>query len=97
MELVDMIRPNSGCALAKGSGFTVFQGLFKLTNGKPCWGCAYNIPNECEFLRKQLDAAHTRRRWNFNQHSHETNAEIAKRMGMSKRQVAKMRKKGELS
>jgi len=95
MELVDMIRPNSGCALAKGTGFIA---IFRLTNGQPCDGCAaHHTPNECEFLRKQLDAAHTRRRWNFNQHSHETNAEIAKRMGMSKRQVAKMRKKGELS
>ncbi len=94
MELTDMIRPNSGCTLANEMKFVMFQGLFKLTNGDPCEGCPHY--SGCEFLQKLLNTAHARRMWNFKLHSHETNAEIAKRMGMSKRQVAKMRKKGEL-
>lgn len=94
MELTDMIRPNSGCTLADEMKFTMFQGIFRLAAGNPCDGCSYH--SGCEFLREQLNAAHSRRVRNFGQHSHETNAEIAKRMGMSKRQVAKMRKKGEL-
>ncbi len=94
MELVDMIRPDSECILANKMKFAMFKGLFDLTNGDPCEGCAYY--SGCEFLRKRLNTAHSRRVRNFALHSYETNAEIAKRMGMSKRQVAKMRKKGEL-
>ena len=94
MELVDMIRPGSECALANSMGFIMFQGLFRLTNGEPCAECSYH--SGCEFLQKQLNAAHARRVRNFGQHSHETNAEIAKRMNISKRKVAKMRRKGEL-
>ncbi len=94
MEFVDMIRSDSGCTLANSMKLTMFQGLFKLTNGNPCDGCPYR--SECGFLREQLNTAYSRRVRNFGQHSHETNAEIAKRMNISKRQVAKMRKKGEL-
>lgn len=92
MELTDMLRPDSGCTLA--NNYAVFRGIFELTGGNPCGGCGYY--NGCEFLQKQSEAAHARRVRNFGQHSHETNTEISKRMGVSKRQVAKMRKNKEL-
>ncbi|KKM94829.1 hypothetical protein LCGC14_1194550 [marine sediment metagenome] len=94
MEFVDMIRPDSGCTLANSEGFVMFQGIFRLSAGNPCDGCPHH--SGCAFLREQLNTAHSRRVSNFGLHSHETNAEIAKRMNISKRQVAKMRKKGEL-
>lgn len=94
MILTDMLRPSSGCTLANDMKFTMFQGLFNLTNGDPCDGCPHH--SGCGFLREQLNTAHSRRVRNFGQHSHETNAEIAERMGISKRKVAKMRRRKEL-
>jgi hypothetical protein len=92
---VDMVRPDSGCALANDMGFSMFIELFNRTHNNPCDGCSYH--SGCEFLRKQSGASRSRRlRGFFGQHSHETNAKIAKRKGISKRQVTKMRKRGEL-
>ena len=94
MELVDMIRPESGCRLAEETEFSVFQYVYNKSKGNPCGGCAYN--RECELLDKQFRADFLKKQKNFGKANFETNAEIAKRLNISKRQVAKMRKRDEI-
>jgi hypothetical protein len=94
MELVDMIRPQSGCELAEDLQFSVFKHIYDTSNGDPCDGCAHK--QGCAFLTSQAHNESSRRRENFGKVGFETNAKIAERLGISKRQVAKMRKKGEL-
>ena len=94
MELVDMIRPGSGCKLSEDMEFAVFKYIYVESSGNPCDGCAYN--QGCELSAKQSRAGFLKRQRNFGKVSFETNAEVAKRLNISKRQVAKMRKRGEL-
>jgi len=91
-KFIDLIRPNSGCKLAESMSFSMFQGLCERTKNI-CDGCAFN---PCEKMRKDKERDKAMRRANFGTHTHKTNAEIAKEMGISKRQVSKMKKKGEL-
>jgi len=91
---VDMAQPNSGCDVAEGMDIIMFKGLFEITGGNICPECVER--DQCAFQerRKSLKkAAHAVR---FGNHGHKTNAEYATDMGVSKRQVAKMRKRGEL-
>ena len=94
MELVDMIRPESGCKLAESTEFAVFRYIYIGSLGKPCNECAYF--QGCELLAKEAQAGFSRRQKNFGKVDFETNAKIAKRLNVSKRQVAKMRKRGEI-
>jgi len=90
-KYVDMIRPGSGCEFAKD--FNVFRVIFKLTNGNPCKGCGDS--SGCEFLKKTMVkiVGHEGVRRLLGR---KTNAELAKELGVSKRQIAKMRKRGEI-
>jgi len=94
IELVDMIRPHSGCKLAEVTHLVVFQHIYETSNGDPCNGCIYN--KKCELLARQAEKDLLRRQESFGKVRFETNAKIAERLGISKRQVAKMRKNREL-
>jgi len=93
---VDLIRPNSGCKLVEECGYAIFKGVFDHSGGDPCNGCAYEEGSRCQFLATIKLKASQSRRENFGKVSFKTNAEIAEEKGISKRQVAKMRKRGEL-
>ena len=94
LEIIDMIKPDSGCQLVREMPFLIFTGIFARTGGDPCEGCFYN--NDCSFLRKKVHKEKQKRQDNFGKVSFKTNAEIAKEKGKTKRQVSKMRKRGEI-
>ena len=51
MELfIDMAQPGSGCELSEGMDIVAFKGLYEMTSGNVCNGCAYE--DRCEFLKK---------------------------------------------
>jgi hypothetical protein len=81
----DYIR--SSCELA---GQSIFLGLWKATGEYPCGGCGYKT---CP-TRKELEFKNTPKP--IPGKHFETNAQIASRLGVSKRQVAKMRRDGRL-
>jgi len=83
--------PNSECDLIESMGVLAFQGLFDLTHGNPCEGCAFN--SSCIFLEKKKVEEKQKRIDNFGKVSFETNAQIAKRLNISKRQASKMKKR----
>lgn len=77
----------------------VFLYIYKASGGNPCFECAYNektvdrpdgCPVRAELQRRRLPGGPPKAP------KPKTNAELAKEMGVSKRQVAKMRAKGEL-
>lgn len=88
-----MLRPDwffeNGCELCKPSP-DIFFAVFMATNGNPCDGC--NCKDTCPafplITHPAAKAQPTKKV--------ETNADIAERLGVSKRQVAKMRQRGEL-
>ena len=90
-KYVDMIRPGSGCELA--GEMAVFQVIFAMSQGNPCLGCGF--AKGCEFLKKTMVklVGHEAVRRLI---GGKTNAELAKEKGVSKRQIAKMRKRGEI-
>ena len=89
-----LIKPDSGCKLCDsfGSHVAAFIQLCSMTHDV-CDGCAYN---PCDRMRLLELEEKQRRANNFGKVNFETNAEIAERLGISKRQVAKMKKRGEL-
>jgi len=98
---VDMIRPHSGCDLAATTPYAMFRGLFVVTNGNPCDGCAH--ARNCDFLIKQRAHERELKVKNFGKVNFETNAQIAGRLTkegrrgtVTPRQVSKMRKRGEI-
>ncbi len=92
---VDMVRPDSGCDLANNSPFAIFQGVFDATNGELCDGCGYH--NGCTFMLKRALKGVPRVCTGFGASPYrETVAEIAKKLGISRRQVRKMRRDGSL-
>lgn len=91
IEFVDMIRPQSGCKLAEDLNFAVFQHIYNTSNGNPCDGCAHN--RGCELLARQAKKEFQRRQENFGKVRFETNAQIAERLGVSKRQASKMKRR----
>lgn len=105
-ELTDMMQLDSGCKLAGDVGFILFKGIYDLTKGNPCDGCPYDASraadrisfatSPCEFINEKTAKEKQVKAANFGKHAHETNAEIGERLGVSGRQVAKMRKRGEL-
>ncbi len=70
-----------------------FKRAYQLYNGNPCQVCVYK--NTCKKLsdKKSWLAGEI---YIAPSTEVKTNAEIAKELGISKRQVAKMRKRGEL-
>ena len=94
MEFADFIRPGSGCKLSESMEFALFQYIYIGSLAKPCDGCAYI--QGCKLLAKEASAHFSRKQKNFGKVNFETNAEIAKRLNVSKRQAAKMRKRGEI-
>jgi len=91
-KFIDLSKPDSGCQLAETMPFLAFKQLCEMTSNV-CDGCAYN---PCEKVKRDERLAKDKKKANFGKHNFETNADIAKRLGISKRQVAKMRKKGVL-
>ena len=91
-KFVDLIRPQSGCELAASMPFAMFQGLCERTSDV-CIGCAYN---PCERMNADTRSQKEIRKANFGKVDFETNAEIAKRLNISARQVSKMRRKREI-
>ena len=75
---------DSGCELSK-----YFPELYDRTDGDPCIACGGR--NECTIPLKSINHQKPRAKIQT-----ETNAEIATRLGISKRQVAKRRKEGTL-
>lgn len=81
-EMVDLIR--EGCELSR-----YFPGLYQVTAGDPCKDCA--TVSTCPVKIKLS----TKPKINPSIPT-ETNAQIAARLGITKRQVAKRRKEGTL-
>jgi len=69
-------------------------GLFQLTVGDPCTtGCAWFWGGNCPGYKKLIQNTNTPKENPFVK----TNQQIADKLNISKRQVAKLRKTGELS
>lgn len=71
----------------------IFIGLYRVTFGDPCPGCAWEANCEVKVKLRLAEKQKTTGQQNL---IGETNKEIADSMGISPRQVAKMRKRGEL-
>ena len=82
IPLTDYIR--SSCELAKEK---MFFGLWKVTNEYPCAGC--HAEENCQ-AKKEVEHKNSIQRPRYQPHA-ETNAEMAARLGISKRQASKMR------
>ncbi|MCK4977448.1 MAG: hypothetical protein KAS36_11005 [Anaerolineales bacterium] len=93
-KMRDLIMPNSGCELIEtfGTNVTAFIQLCNRTHDV-CDGCAYN---PCVRMIKLQEKEVELRKRNFGKVNFETNVEIAERLGISKRQAAKMKKRGEI-
>ncbi len=79
----ELQKPNRG----------MFVAIYNRTNGRPCDGCCFR--NHC--LQKhdlELSKVQSKKKTSFS--TTETNAEIAKRIGVTPRQISKMRKAGKL-
>jgi len=86
IELVDYVR--SDCELHKHG---LFVGIYHATNGNPCIGCAYF--ENCTVVTALMSKANISTRHRL---TTETNKETATRMGITPRQVSKMRKAGKI-
>lgn len=70
-----------------------FFALYNTTNGNPCKDCGSNtLGNKCDGYEELKKANKSFAKKVYS----ETNAKAAERLGITKRQVSKMRKKGEL-
>jgi hypothetical protein len=89
-----LLKPDSGCELCDsfGAHVSAFIDLCTQTHDI-CDGCAFN---PCKFIERSVMEERQRRAENFGKVNFETNAQIAERLGISKRQAAKMRKRGEI-
>ncbi len=92
-KFVDLIRPGSGCALAESTEFAVLQGIYVNRAGDICTGCSYN---PCEKMKEDKRREKERRATGFSKPIRGSNAEIAAGLNITKRQAAKMRRRGEL-
>lgn len=71
----------------------IFMGLYKEVNGNVCDGCGFNLSNECKGYR---EIALIKNHQTAGLRKYKTNAELAAELGVSKRQVSKMRKFGTI-
>uniref|UniRef100_A0A6M3LE98 Uncharacterized protein n=1 Tax=viral metagenome TaxID=1070528 RepID=A0A6M3LE98_9ZZZZ len=95
MKLEDFVKEGSGCKLAKSLPDIGFAELYRLANSDPCRECAYRT-NQCEFLKKVEQQKRDEKEELFGRVRFETNAQIAEKRGISKRQVSKLRRSGKL-
>jgi xanthine dehydrogenase iron-sulfur cluster and FAD-binding subunit A len=86
------------CPLKDSFGMVAFILFLERVNGDACTtGCGFYNMGKCQGYRDICQAKKmSKRATSYKQPLTETNAQIAERLGVSKRQVAKMRKKGEL-
>lgn len=82
----------AGCELQRPSRW-LFVALYHSTRGRPCDDCVMRV--NCK-QRHDLELAHNARQAAMKKPVGETNAQIAKRLGISPRQVSKRRKAGRL-
>ena len=89
---------SNGCKLAEDMPPSAFLGLYgmaKQKDGSVCVGCAFsNHGNSCSAKKKMDDT--NRRKSKGISNPEKTNAEWAAELGVTKRQVARMRKEGKL-
>ena len=78
---------NGDCELFNNSPM-IFIGIYNLSSGKPCMGCAWESGCEC---KKNLNKSSSKPK-----ELKPTNAELGVRLGISGRQVSKLRKAGTL-
>lgn len=90
-RFVDLVRAGSGCALASTLPFMAFKQLCEMTSDV-CDGCGFK---PCDKMKQDERRAKDARRAHFGMRDFETNAEKAKRLGISKRQAAKLKKRIE--
>lgn len=83
---------NASCFLAKGMDPVYFVGLYQETNNKICVGCAWEPGCVAKVTIKRAQQRGTPITT-----LHKTNAQLAKELNVSKRQVAKMRAAGTLT
>ena len=88
IELADYML--SDCDLLKPSP-VILMSIYDMSGGDPCRDCA--SINNCITRERLIEKANKRTSVKANV---ETNAEIDNRLGLSKRQVSKMRKRGVL-
>ena len=88
IELADYLQ--SDCDLLKPSP-VILMSIYDMSGGDPCRDCASR--NECKTRMRLIKEANEKTTVKTKK---ETNAEIAIKKGLSKRQVSKMRKRGEL-
>jgi hypothetical protein len=91
-EIINMAHPDSGCKLARTMTFAMFHGLC-LRAGDVCKQCIFN---PCQRMKKIEDLKRQKEAKRRVKYDLETNAEIAKRLGITPRQASKMRKRGEI-
>lgn len=73
----------------------MFIGLWRITQGDPCeTGCPRFNCGTCNGYKK---VAHAKSNVKQSPFSHQTNKQIADKFGISKRQVSKLRKSGQLN
>lgn len=75
-----------GCKLYDDGPIFMFTGIYHKTNGNPCNGCFHNCKSTMEEKQKRIQRTG----------SALTNKQIATMLGITKRQVAKMRSQGTL-
>ena len=91
IELSDFLK--SDCELGNPFPAMLIE-IYKRFGGDPCCGCGY-APNCKVKLALEADSK-ARQRGDKCRIVQESNTDIAKRLGISKRQVSKLRKRGEL-
>jgi hypothetical protein len=83
------------------SPLKVFLAIYTMSQGFPCKGCAYDQPEVdrpqgCPVKKELLKLVRPGRAREPKKPAPPTNAEIARKMKISKRQVSKLRKAGKL-
>jgi len=74
------------CQLYTSMGPLMFMGLYTACHGNPCVGCAFADMQTCKRIKMKEPPSMPKRVYE------ESNAEMAKRLGISKRQAAKQRR-----
>jgi hypothetical protein len=82
----------NGCELQNPS-MKMFEQVYSMSGGNPCDGC--NCKDTCNAW-PLVNTSSSKSQPTTSTEKVETNAEIAARLGISKRQVAKRRKQGQL-
>lgn len=89
-----MLYKTSGCEIAEDKGEGYFMGLYDAVGGQVCQDCG--LVEVCKAPDVIRLAVLKYREKLLSKAPAKTNAELAKEHGISKRQVAKMRREGKL-